>query len=62
MGQMLVSPGALDTAGLLITPREEDFVKIDEQKATEILKECGANEQGTMKLIQNTSLRSDCRK
>jgi SpoIID/LytB domain protein len=49
---MLVSPGALDMAGLLITPREEDFVKIDEQKATEILKECGANEQ-TMKLIKD---------
>lgn len=51
-GQMLVSPGALDMAGLLITPREEDFVKIDEHKAADILKECGASEQ-MMKAIKD---------
>ena len=38
--QLLVSPGALDMAGLLITPREEDFRKLDAEKAVAILKEC----------------------
>ena len=38
--QLLVSPGALDMAGLLITPREEDFRKLDAEKAVAILQEC----------------------
>lgn len=50
--QMLISPGALDMSGLIITPREEDFVKIDAQKASDILKECGAS-QPTMKFIKD---------
>ena len=39
--QMMVSPGALDMAGLIITPREEDFSKINLDKATALLRECG---------------------
>ncbi|MBQ9357675.1 MAG: DUF4922 domain-containing protein [Prevotella sp.] len=39
--QLMVSPGALDMAGLIITPREEDFNKIDSQQAVAILQECG---------------------
>lgn len=38
--QLLVSPGAIDMAGLLITPREEDFRKLDAEKAVVILQEC----------------------
>jgi SpoIID/LytB domain protein len=38
--QLMVSPGALDMAGLIITPREEDFNNIDAQQAEAILKEC----------------------
>ncbi len=38
-GQLLVSPGALDMAGLIITPREEDFRKIDSEKTVAIMKE-----------------------
>ena len=38
--QLLISPGALDMAGLLITPREEDYHKIDAEKAVAILQEC----------------------
>ena len=37
--QLMVSPGALDMAGLIITPREEDFKKIDSEKAVSILQE-----------------------
>ena len=43
--QVLVSPGALDMSGLIITPREEDFRKLDEKKATAILRECGISEE-----------------
>ena len=38
--QLLISPGALDMAGLIITPREEDFLKLDAERAVAILKEC----------------------
>ena len=35
--QMLVSPGALDMAGLIITPREEDFKRISATQVQQIL-------------------------
>lgn len=38
-GQLLVSPGALDMAGLLVTPRKEDFDKITEQDILQIYNE-----------------------
>ena len=41
--QMMVSPGALDMSGLIITPREEDFRKLTEESATVILQECGVS-------------------
>ena len=37
--QLLISPGALDMCGLLITPREEDFRKLTPELAADILKE-----------------------
>lgn len=37
--QLLVSPGALDMAGLLVTPRKEDFDKITESDIAQIYKE-----------------------
>ena len=41
--QMMVSPGALDMSGLIITPREQDFRKLTEESATAILQECGVS-------------------
>ena len=41
--QMMVSPGALDMSGFIITPREEDFRKLTEESATAILQECGVS-------------------
>ena len=38
--QLLVSPGALDMAGLIITPRREDFERLTAEKAVDILREC----------------------
>ena len=43
--QIMVSPGALDMSGLIITPREEDFRKLTEEKATALLQECGVSEE-----------------
>ena len=37
--QYLVSPGALDMAGLIITPREEDYRRLSAEKAVGIIKE-----------------------
>ena len=39
--KLLVSPGALDMAGLIITPRRCDFDGITTQRAVEVLNECG---------------------
>ena len=41
--QLLISPGALDMCGLLITPREEDFRKITYEMAADILREVSAS-------------------
>ena len=37
--QLLISPGAIDMSGLIITPRKEDFMRITPQRALDILKE-----------------------
>ena len=37
--RLLVSPGALDMAGLIITPRKEDFERFDAEQAAAILRE-----------------------
>ncbi|MBR1788319.1 MAG: DUF4922 domain-containing protein [Bacteroidaceae bacterium] len=44
-GQVLVSPGALDMAGLIITPREEDFRKLTYERAASILQEVTMTEE-----------------
>ena len=51
--QMMVSPGALDMAGLIITPREEDFSKINLDKATTLLRECGISAEKTEAIVSN---------
>lgn len=51
--QMMVSPGALDMAGLIITPREEDFRKINLDKATALLCECGISAEKMEAVVSN---------
>ena len=51
--QMMVSPGALDMAGLIITPREEDFSKINLDKATALLCECGISTEKMEAIVSN---------
>ena len=51
--QMMVSPGALDMAGLIITPCEEDFSKINLDKATALLCECGISAEKMEAIVSN---------
>ena len=41
----LVSPGALDMSGFIVTPRKEDFEQITPDEAFGIIKECGMRSQ-----------------
>lgn len=51
--QLLVSPGALDMGGLLITPREEDFHKVTAEWFAEILKEVTMTEEEISPIIES---------
>ena len=53
--QMLVSPGALDMAGLIITPRQQDFERMTATKAEEILRECAIDEVSAQKIAEKLS-------
>ena len=50
--KVLVSPGAIDMAGMLITPREEDFRKMNEETAASILQECGISRDTELEIIK----------
>ena len=50
-GQLMVSPGALDMAGLMITPREEDFQKLTAGQAVAILQEVSLSKEAFSKVI-----------
>jgi hypothetical protein len=39
--QLLISPGVVDFGGVLITVREEDFNRMDEELLTDIYAQCG---------------------
>lgn len=51
VSQILVSPGALDMSGLIITPRKEDFEKLTSGKASAILRECGESSENINKVV-----------
>ena len=53
--QILVSPGALDMGGLIITPREEDFRKMTPELAAGILQEVTMTEEELRPIIQRIS-------
>ena len=59
--QLLVSPGALDMSGLIITPRSDDFNRITYESATAILKECSMTDkefEALMERLQQAMLNS----
>ncbi len=51
-GDMMVSPGALDMAGLIITPREDDFQRIDADTAAAILQEVTVSREEANEIIE----------
>ena len=55
--QMMISPGALDMAGLIITPRREDFERIDADKALGVLRECALSDEGLQTLVERLKQR-----
>lgn len=57
--QFVVSPGALDMSGLIITPREEDFRKLTEEKALSLLQECGVSEEKINAIIAKLKASKD---
>ena len=57
--QFMVSPGALDMSGLIITPREEDFRKLTEEKALSLLQECGVSEEKMNAIIAKLKASKD---
>ena len=57
--QLLVSPGALDMAGLIITPRREDFERIDADKALDVLRECALSDDALSELTDRLSRQAE---
>ncbi len=51
--QRMVSPGALDMAGLMITPRKEDFCAIDAGEALAMLQEVALSAEDFAVVVEN---------
>ncbi len=49
--RIMVSPGALDMGGLIVTPREEDFRKLTPEKAVAILREVAVSIDDEFELL-----------
>ena len=52
---LLVSPGALDMGGLIITPREEDFQKLTPEWAADILREVTMTEEELREVVEKVT-------
>lgn len=50
--KLLVSPGTLDMAGIIVTTREEDFEKMTDKDAASIIKEVGLSIEEVDKVIE----------
>ena len=50
--RLMVSPGALDMGGLLITPREEDFRRLTPTLAADILREVTLSEEEILPIVR----------
>ena len=60
--QFIVSPGALDMAGLMITPREEDFRRLTPELAVDILRECALGDEtfnGVVQRMKDTPIKKE---
>ena len=50
---MLVSPGALDMAGIIVTPREKDFLQITAEDIENIIREVGLPFDEANQIVEN---------
>ena len=51
--QLLVSPGALDMAGIIVTPREKDFLQITAEDIENIIREVGLPFDEANQIVEN---------
>ena len=59
--QFLISPGALDMGGLIITPRQEDFERLTPKIAASILKEVTISESQADQIAKKLHVRKNTR-
>ena len=57
--QYVISPGALDMAGLIITPRQEDFERLTPEKALAILNEVSLSKEQLQQVIARLKASSE---
>lgn len=50
--QLMISPGALDMAGMIVTARKEDFEKITAEDIRQVMKECGIDMKTKEEIIK----------
>lgn len=55
--KLLVSPGALDMAGLIVCPREEDFEKINAEDVREIYAQTGISKEELAEYLKHPMLK-----
>ena len=53
--RLLVSPGAIDMAGVVVVPQHDHFVKIDGEKLTSIFAEVSYDEQAVNEILERMS-------
>ncbi|NEW83805.1 MAG: DUF4922 domain-containing protein, partial [Mariniphaga sp.] len=49
--QIILSPASVDMGGVLITPREEDFIKISKQDVKDIFNQVCMDSESVLSLI-----------
>lgn len=59
--QLLISPGALDMAGLVITPRRDDFLRVTSKMVMNILKEVSISDSQADQIIKKFQVRKTVR-
>ena len=58
--KMLISPGALDMAGLIITPRREDFERLTAEQAEGILREVAITDDEMCEVVAKIKASAHC--
>ena len=51
--QYMITPGALEMSGLMVTPRQEDFKRITAEKAFGILREVSIDKSNLLKVVEH---------